>query len=273
MNAKSISGQTLSHPGLLNIYFPKPKRTFIGSSTNKGAVLIGAQILWWGLGLTLAYDICEVIFHWPHWMAIVLYSALMISSSWFRNDVLVLIGLLTLPSLLGTAYFTVFPAHQGTPFIGSWGVLLNLKSYEYLGWFFMVLGSFINAMLVPSKKNRLIKVVCCLSIILGGLMMLKSAMVAAQFKEPPERVFILLQQVSYFLWIFGVSSTQAKQTKPKVKSKNPMRLAILCAGILIMLLFDIIFLNTTGIMKYIVVFLPPLSIMILSKYLSFLSDL
>lgn len=200
------------------------------------------------------------------------YSALTISSAWFRNDVLVLIGLFTMPSLLGVVYFTMFPAHQGTSLVDAWGMLLHLKSFEYLGWFLMVFGCFMNAMLLPNQRPSVVKALCYLCMILGAAMMLKSALAIAQHRETPERLFLLLQQVSYFLWIFGVSYTKTNQSNQAAKIRSHARWAILCVGVFIMLLFDIIFLNMTGILKYVLVFMPPLSIMILSKYLSFLSE-
>lgn len=248
----------------------------LASNPNKKSVMLTAQILWWGLGLTLAYDICESLLQWPHWIAMTLYSALMIASTWFGLRSMILIAFFTLPSLLGVFYFSAFDVLTGTSFIALWSQLLANKLLEYLGWFLMVLGGFINAA-DNTKKITISTFVCYACLAIGGTLMLASAVQLAQNSDPAKQLFIGVQQISYFLWIFGLTSTkitqsQAKQEKPKPQKpsfKLPSKYFLLIAGTIGIVIYDWMFLNISGWMQCGFMLLPPFALLLLSRYVSF----
>lgn len=254
---------------------PHPKNIFLKSKADGKSAMLVAQILWWGLGLTLAYDICESLLHWPHWMAMVLYSALMIASTWFGLRSMILIACLTLPSLLGVIYFSIFEAMTGTSLLALWSQLLTSKLLEYLGWFLMVLGSFVNGAGYYShpRKITMISFACYMCLAIGGIMMIASAVQLAQNSAPAKQLFIAVQQASYFLWVFGLTS--AKMTKPqeraqqKQRIKLPSKYFLLIIGTIGIVIYDWLFLSISGWAQCGFMLLPPFALLLLSKYVCF----
>lgn len=232
--------------------------------------MLTAQILWWGLGLTLSYDICESLLHWPHWMAMASYAALMIASTWFGLRSMVLIAFLTFPSLLGILYFSAFDVLAGTSFVALWSQLLASKLLEYLGWFLMVLGSFINAADGNAKKITISTLACYACLALGSILMITSAVQLAQNNDPAKQLFIGVQQISYFLWAFGLTSAKITQAKPEKPSiKLPSKYFLLIAGTIGIVIYDWMFLSISGWIQCGFMLLPPFALLLISRYFSF----
>lgn len=95
-----------------------------------------AQIIWWGFGLTMIYDTAEIVFHCPYIGAMVIYSSLMIISTWLNVYAMIMMTFIALPTLMVIIY------------LSSWGVqwiqMLNMKSIEYIGWSLLMMSSFIT---------------------------------------------------------------------------------------------------------------------------------
>lgn len=257
-------------PALLRLMrIPSPRTIFRGFDPQAKKMLIWSQILWWGFGVTLCYDITESLLGWPHYQAIMLYSALMIMGSWLGPMSILLVGLFTLPSLIATLYFSCLGALPGESVIALWTQLLVEHTFDYLGWFLMVMGSFINGIDNQRLTHRGASIGC---LILGALFMLTAAVYNSLAGNFSEKMFLLVEQGSYFLWIIGLTNQQPKSKCTLFKNKMLQRLLILLIGVIAMLIYDWFYQNITGFTRYGIVFIPPLFILWLGRYVAIDSE-
>jgi hypothetical protein len=243
-----------------------------------------AQIVWWGIGLTLIYDTAETVFGCAHSLAIALYSSLMIVSAWLRVRAMTWIAVLLLPTLLATLYLLFFEGVPGEGLLALWTQMVNVKAIEYIGWLLLVAGSFITGqfMLGNSSPYRtalsFLGLACLLS---GGYMMVDSAIISMQASGQSNMTFLVVQQSSYFMWLVGVSSKpptssqevsrrQAIFTFPRL----PVKPTVLVIGTLFFVGYDVFIQKLAVGWQYLSMILPPIAMIFrhkLIRYFTFCS--
>jgi len=228
--------------------------------------MVCAQILWWGVGLTLAYDVAETLFHWPHWLAMSLYGCLMIVSAWLGVRAMTTIGTMLVPALLAAIYFSFCEAVPGTNLFALWTQLMSTKAFEYIGWFLLVLGSFISG-----HKKRL-SIIGLVSLALGAYMMIHFAVSQMHASGQSNVTFVIVQQGSYFMWLIGVSSKSPRSTREALRRRSififprlPVKPVVLLAGTALVVGYDMLAQTLTGVWAYLMMVLPPLAMMLIHR--------
>lgn len=229
--------------------------------------MVCAQILWWGVGLTLAYDVAETLFHWPHWLAMSLYGCLMIVSAWLGVRAMTIVGAMLVPALLAAIYFSIVEAVPGSSLFALWTQLMSIKAFEYIGWFLLVLGSFISG-----HKKRL-SIMGIVSLALGAYMMIHFAVSQMHVSGQSNMTFVIVQQGSYFMWLIGVSSKSPRSTREAwrrraifVFPRLPVKPFVLLAGTALVVGYDMLAQTLTGAWAYLMMVLPPLAMMLTHKW-------
>src|SRR5688572_26665720 len=95
-----------------------------------GLFFIAAQVVWWGMGVSLVYDVAEFIFHWPHFIVVGLYAGMMIASTWFGRRAMIAISFFTMPALCSILYFSATQALPGNSAWALWSQMSCLKFLE-----------------------------------------------------------------------------------------------------------------------------------------------
>lgn len=240
-----------------------------------------AQIIWWGLGLTMIYDTAERVFHLPHLWAIAMYSSLMIISAWLRVRAMTVVGVLLLPVLLATIYFSWRGGISGQGYGAQWTQMLSTKGKEYMGWLLLVAGSFITGQFMLSRSSaakKWLPYVGVLSLGLGAYMTINAAIIDMQLNGQSNMTFLIVQQSSYFIWLIGVSSKPPK-TAQEVSRRRvifvfprlPMKPTVLLLGTAFFVGYDAIVLQMAVGWQCITMLLPPIAMVFRHKWIHYFS--
>lgn len=235
-----------------------------------------AQIIWWGLGLTLLYDTVETIFHWPHWLAMVLYASSMIVSAWLGVRAMTWVGLCLLPALIAILYFSVCKGLAGDSGFALWTQMVSFKAFEYLGWLLLVLGSFVSSAVILGgqyQTRKLLSFIGLASLSVGGFMMIDFALSNMQASGQSDVMFVMVQQGSYFMWLLGVSTREPRTLHEASKRRAlfvfprlPVKPIVLLLGTLLVVGYDYVAQHLFGLIQYFFVMLPPVTMMLIRRW-------
>lgn len=238
-----------------------------------------AQIIWWGIGLTMIYDISETVLHSSHAFAIALYSSLMIISAWLRVRAMTVIAIFLLPALLATLYFLFFDGINGQHAFAHWTQMLHVKAIEYIGWLLLVAGSFITGQFMlggefPYKKLLSTLGLVCLGA--GAYMMIDSAIISMQESGQSNMTFLIVQQSSYFMWLIGVSSKPPASTQEASRRRAiftfprlPIKPTVLILGTIFFVGYDYLVQQLALGWQYLSMILPPIAMMFRHKWIRY----
>lgn len=234
-----------------------------------------AQIIWWGLGLTLLYDTLETTLHLPHWVAMVVYASSMIVSAWLGLRAMTCLGIAFLMPLVATIYFSLHEGLTGTSTFALWTQMVNMKASEYLGWLLLVFGSFVSSAVIFSgqyQTRKLLTLIALASLSAGGFMMVSYALSSMQSSGNGDMMFMVVQQSSYFMWLLGVSSREPRSASEATSGRAlfvfprlPVKPTVLLIGTLLVVGYDYMAQHIMGPLQYGVLLLPPLSMMLLRR--------
>lgn len=144
-------------------------------SKNISWLLVATQIIWFGVGLSVIYDLAETIFHWHHLMAVAIYSGLVILSTWIGIRAIMILSLLTLPAILSMVYFSWAQPLMGDGMLALWTQMISKKSLEYSSYLLIMMGGFgcVHTSRHSNKKLNVGAMIACVGVLVGnGLMLL-----------------------------------------------------------------------------------------------------
>jgi len=240
---------------------PRPKLNTINIDPHVNEkmsfLMIVAQLIWFGLGLSLLYDITEMLLHWPHLVVVVLYAGLMISTPWMGPRVMVSLSLLSLPAILSGLYFAITAPLPGDSFFALWSQMTSTKTVEYLGWMLVMMGYYIS-----SARSNIGTLVTGVGFLVGnGLVVYAGDYAAAT-------------QGSYILGLIllALCAKIASQTKLVCVSRHvsrvtkiPTKMMMLLAGICSYMLYDWYYQYLDGWALHASSICPPLIFIVLMK--------
>lgn len=235
-----------------------------------------SQIIWWGMGISLFYDVAETILSWPHLVVVTLYSSLMIASTWFGIRVMLFLSIFTVPALLSLLYFSCAQTLSGNTFLALWSQMLTTKSLEYVSWLLLVMGSFASvsqAKRIPKREGysfNLTSVIALIGFAGGVSLMFFSGINSVIANSQTDMILILAQQGSNIIWVMSLASSPYGNKKSKTihrAAKTSMRLLLLLLGTLGAVFYDWFSHSQymMGWLQYPSVFLPPLVMMLIWK--------
>lgn len=237
---------------------------------------IAAQIIWWGMGISLFYDIAESILSWPHLVVVSLYSSLMIASTWFGVRVMFVLSMITLPALLSLMYFSFVQPLSGDTLWALWSRMLTAKSVEYVSWLLLLTGSFASVAHSRTANHKTghyfhLTSAIALAGFVGGLsLMFFAGLNSVIASTQTDIVLILAQQGSNIVWVMGLAKSPVKgnSTHSVTRlSKTSLRWLLLFVGTLGAIFYDWLSHSQymMGWLQYPSVFLPPLVMMLIWK--------
>ncbi|MBS0289300.1 MAG: hypothetical protein JSS07_04595 [Proteobacteria bacterium] len=241
--------------------------------------MMTAQIIWFGIGLTLVADTAETIFHCPHLLAVAFSAMLMMASAWFSMRALLALCAVTLPGLLALMYFSWALAPSGTEVLALWTQMLSVKSLEYTSGFFIMMGSCIRPLSATKAHSRisLATVLAGLGFLVGnGLVIMSSMKTSMAADSQLDFASSLAEQGSTILGLcllgFSARATSLKRmsqlgTYLSSITKLPVRGVLLMVGALSAVFTDWYCQYLAGWFYYASILLPPLALVLMSKFL------
>lgn len=282
-NLTSLLGNNRINVGVpLALGDPSSTTNNISSSSSASFSLVAAQIIWFGIGLSLLADIAETLLHWHHLLAVALSSALMIASTWFGLRSIVILSTLVVPAMLAVVYFALTQTTPEEGLLDLWTQMVRVKSMEYFSGLLIIMGGFIKGSssktsLQPAKKIDLKSVVACLGFGAGNGLVVLTAVNGA-VADGTEIVPILAQQGSSILGLclLGLSAkTSSFSTLSNCGrliseyTKIPLRLVVLFAGTVCAVYFDWCSqYMSVGWLQYMSMCLPPLILLLMGSSFS-----
>lgn len=274
-NLRSVSkrAKTVAH---------SPEHTINIVSPSLSVPLMGAQILWFGIGMTLFSDTTETILQWPHQCVVAISSGLMIASAWFGVRAMLALCALTLPAIFSVMYFSLTQAMPGSDPLALWTQMVSVKSLEYMSGFLIMMGTCIRTTSVqpsitPSaKKINVALVLACLGFVLGNILYIFSSMKASMADNQSDFLSALAEQGSTILGLCLLAFSARASSHNRLSTlgttlcqttKLPLRGLILVVGVLCAVISDWYSQYLVGWLQYASVLIPPLAIMLMGRFL------
>lgn len=243
--------------------------------------LLGAQILWFGIGMTLFSDTTETILQWPHQAVVAISSGLMIGSAWFGLRAMLALCALTLPALCSMMYFSLTQAMPGSGPLALWTQMVSVKSLDYMSGFLIMMGTCIRPISLqphatPSRKINAPLVIACLGFVLGNILYLFSSIKASMIASEIDFSTALAEQGATILGLCLLAFSARTSSHGALSNfgnavgqttKLPLRGIVLFVGVLCAVVSDWYSQYLIGWLQYASVLLPPLVIMLMGKFL------
>lgn len=241
--------------------------------------LVIAQILWFGIGVTLFSDTAEKILNWPHLLVVALSSLLMIASAWFSLRALLVLCLATLPGILSALYFSLKHQVPGTEGLALWTQMISMKSMEYISGLLIMMGYCIRPQAQPNsstKKMNWSTVLACLGFMLGNALVIASSMKVSMADNQVSFSTALAEQGSTIvgLLLLGFSARSANAQKLSQLgnilsrfTKFPLKGLVVIVGVSCAIFTDWFSQYLYGWLYYASSLFPPLAMIIVSKFL------
>lgn len=251
-------------------------------SSQPSVSLISAQILWFGIGMSLFSDTTETILHWPHQWVVALSSGLMIASVWFGIRAMIALCALTLPAIFSVLYFSFTQAVPGNDPLALWSQMVSVKSLEYMSGFLIMMGTCIRSaspsLATPSsKKLNLATLIAGFGFVTGNFLVIFSSMKASMSGSQTDFTTALLEQGSTILGLCLLGFTARASSSRNLSHLGtmlyqvttiPLRGMILLVGVLCAVASDWYSQYLVGWLQYASVLIPPLAIVLVGKFLS-----
>ncbi len=241
--------------------------------------MLSAQIIWFGVGLTLFSDTAEKIFNCPHLVVVALSAMLMIASAWFSLRALLALCLVTLPCVISMMYFSVGEAVPGSEPLALWTQMLSMKSLEYTSGLLIMMGYYIRPVsMTPDvnvKKFSAAKVLAALGFLLGNGIIIYSSMKVSMADSEVSFATALAEQGSTILGLlllgFSARSANAQRISQLGSlisqfTQLPVRGLMLVVGMLCAIFTDWYSQYLYGWMYYASTLIPPLAMIVMTRF-------
>ncbi|MBS0286949.1 MAG: hypothetical protein JSR17_06615 [Proteobacteria bacterium] len=247
------------------------------SATNASYSMLSAQILWFGVGVTLFYDTAETILHWNHYLVVALSAMLMILSTWFSLRALLVLCVATLPAILSMTYLGA-QVQPGEAPLTLWTQMLSMKSLEYVSGFLIMMAYYIRPApqhpMVNTNKWRISTIFACVAMIVGNALVILSYMKTSMTDNQVTFGAALAEQSSTIVGLCLLGLTASAANVQKVSqlgslfshyTKVPLKVLMLVVGTLCAIFVDWYSQYLSGWLYYASSLLPPLVIIVLSR--------